>query len=185
VIFTLWLRNRVATNLDRAQIVSKNVQLSGISLKSAKVLSDVDPCGPPEELELNQSYRARFELSDDYPDKLFVYVELRLSAARGDGGVNVVDLEGTYRLVYDLKVAVGYPADSLRHFAELNGAYNVWPYWRELVQTVTGRVGIPSVVIPVFRPPVRQLTDDEEQQLRMQLEGNIAESSTLLGAQTD
>ena len=84
---------------------------------------------------------------------------------RFDGSIDdapqSVALAATFRLVYALEGAEGYPHDALGHFAELNGIYNAYPYWRELVQTVTGRVGVDSVLLPVFRPPVRDLSEEE------------------------
>lgn len=159
----------MATNLDRAQVVSKHVQIESVSLTHANVSTAVDPFAIPDELGLEQSYRARYETSSDRADILVVFVELRLSAneSAGDEHTAVLDLEATYRLVYRLKDAAKYPSDALQHFAELNGPYNIWPYWRELVQTVSGRAGVASIVIPVFKPPIRKLTAEEEEQLEL------------------
>lgn len=47
------------------------------------------------------------------------------------------------------------PVDSrdalLSAFAKVNGAYNVWPYLREIVQTTCSRMSVPSPVLPIFR----------------------------------
>jgi hypothetical protein len=160
----------VATNLDRAQIVAKHVQIQAVSLTHAKVASAVSAFGTPEELEIDQGYRARYELPADDGDTLFVFIDLRLNArepSEESSSTDVIELEATYRLVYRLPEAGKYPSDAVGHFAELNGAYNVWPYWRELVQTVSGRTGVASIVIPVFTPPVRALTQIEEEQLEL------------------
>lgn len=74
----------------------------------------------------------------------------------------MVDLSATFLATYRLEGAGAYPRDALQHFAELNGTYHVWPYWRELVQSLAGRAGLPSVVVPVFKPQVRQIPDQEE-----------------------
>jgi hypothetical protein len=41
-------------------------------------------------------------------------------------------------------------------FAKINGVYNAWPYLRNTIHDVTGRLGIPPVVLPVYRVPRRQ-----------------------------
>lgn len=36
-------------------------------------------------------------------------------------------------------------------FANVNGLYNIWPYYRELVQSFSSRMGMPPVILPVYR----------------------------------
>ncbi len=163
-------------NIERAALVSRHVQLLSISLSRAEVTADVDPLDVPEQLELSQGFRADYEFRPLRDDILYVSVDFVFTAVSGssDGEESpAVDLKATYLLVYKLKAAGAYPADALSHFAQLNGTYNAWPYWRELVQTVSGRAGIGSVVVPVFRPPVRELTPEEEEQLSLGIEQPI------------
>ncbi|RCN59121.1 preprotein translocase subunit SecB [Acidiferrobacter thiooxydans] len=35
-------------------------------------------------------------------------------------------------------------------FAEHNAAFHVWPYWRELIESVCARARLPLVVLPMF-----------------------------------
>jgi hypothetical protein len=150
------------TNLERAGVIAKQVQLRSIILRNARVESDVDPLDPPDQIQLRQAHRARYELPNQHPDHIYVYVDLHFAAANAEGhepSSERLELEATYLLVYALQTAAQHPEDALQHFAELNGAYNVWPYWRELVQTVAGRVGLAAIVVPVFRPPVRKLEE--------------------------
>ncbi len=41
----------------------------------------------------------------------------------------------------------------LQQFAEVNGIYNTWSYIRELVASSLTRLGLPGVLLPVWRPP--------------------------------
>jgi hypothetical protein len=160
------------TNMERAGLIARQVELHSVSLYRADVASHVDPLAPPEELQLRQGYRARYEMPKRHPEHLFVYVDLNFAASAPTGddtGPDRVVLEATYLLVYMLKADAEKPEDALQHFAELNGTYNVWPYWRELVQTVTGRVGLAAITVPVFRPRARNLEVTAE-------EGETAES---------
>jgi hypothetical protein len=159
--------------MERAAVVSRHVELQAIALKSATVKCNADPTSPPIDLVVDQGHRARSELSNDHPDRLVVYVDLRFGAglpkAQVEPGLEsevegqIASLNATYQLHYDLKDASAYPPDALQYFAELNGVYNAWPYWRELVQTVSGRVGLGSFIMPVFRPEVKviETVDDE------------------------
>lgn len=162
----------MSTNLARAGLIARQVELDSVSLRGAQVVSHVDPLSPPDELRLSQAYRARFELPKAHADSLYVYVDLHFevgdASGEPDGPIQVL-LDATYLLVYRLKGNEERPDDALQHFAELNGTYNVWPYWRELVQTVAGRIGLASIVVPVFRPQARVLGGGQE---------GTAESST-------
>jgi hypothetical protein len=55
----------------------------------------------------------------------------------------------TYALRGDEEVDEG----DLAHFAFANGTHNAWPYWRELVQNFTQRMGIDPVVVGPFKLP--------------------------------
>ena len=34
-------------------------------------------------------------------------------------------------------------------FGKMNGIHNIWPYWREYVQSTVARIGLPPLVIPL------------------------------------
>ena len=56
-----------------------------------------------------------------------------------------------YELKYRVPSGEMFDEDSLRQFARTNALLNVWPYWREFVQTCTLRMGMPGFVLPVLR----------------------------------
>lgn len=169
----------MTTNLDLARPVSANVEIRSINLQEASVKSRIDPrASVPDDIYLRQSFRASHDARKGESD-IAVYVDLLFEAFQGAAPGEELegdeDLEGTeaalisldarYTLVYSLPSGSDFEPDALDAFAELNGTYNVWPYWRELVQTVTGRAGMASVVVPVLRLPVREIdeadADDE------------------------
>ena len=150
----------MTTNWDRARVIVPHVEIVSVNLREAKLYTDFDPDSPPDDLEPTLLYRTEYSFSESGPDRLDVEVELNF-----EGNVSaktVLNLVVIYKVVYRLEGAATYPADTLEHFADLNGVFNVWPYWRELVQTVTGRVGLPSVMVPVFKPPIVKLEEQEE-----------------------
>lgn len=74
----------------------------------------------------------------------------------------VAKLEAEFLLAYRLPNEVKPEPDALDYFAQLNGTYNAWPYWRELVHTVSGRAGLAALVVPVFHPPIRTIEGPDE-----------------------
>lgn len=155
----------MATNLERASLVSRSVQIESVALTQIAMDTDLDPNESPEELRLGQQFRCRYETGESQRDRLFVYVSLLFDASvapQGPAERRVVDLSATFLATYRIEEAASFPEDALQHFADLNGTYNVWPYWRELVHTFTGRAGLSGIVVPVFKPPVRPVPTQEE-----------------------
>ncbi len=59
----------------------------------------------------------------------------------------MAEFELRYALPKELKVT----SEVLQKFANVNAIYNVWPYWREIVQNLTTRMDFPPLTLPVFR----------------------------------
>ncbi|WP_267096226.1 hypothetical protein [Xanthomonas sacchari] len=153
----------MATNLELAGKVAKNVELDAVNLKYARVESKCEPSEVPDEVDIDLQYRTSFRrrLRKDESSvaELAVVVEFKFNVKSKDGEspADVISLEAGYLLVYILKDDSILEDECFKHFSEVNGPYNAWPYWRELVQSVTGRVGLPGFVVPVFRPAVLQV----------------------------
>lgn len=156
----------MTTNIERAGVVSRHVQIESVTLTDMKMKASLHGLDQPPELRLGNWFRCRHELRPSNPDRVFVHVELKFEANPG-GEADVesgalVELTATFLVTYRLEGASAYPHDALQHFADLNGTYNVWPYWREFVHTSTGRAGLPGVIVPVFKPRVQRLPSQEE-----------------------
>lgn len=152
----------MVTNIDRAATVSRHVEIESVTLTQASFESNVNPLAASEELEAEISYKAAYEQK---PGHIFVHVDFRIEAepkAEGPDAPAVAQLQAMFTLVYSVPADIEFAEDALQFFAELNGTYNAWPYWRELVHTVSGRAGVAALVVPVFRPPVREVDDNSE-----------------------
>jgi len=62
-----------------------------------------------------------------------------------------LNIGATFLLLYRINGMEGLDNTAFKSFAELNGTYNAWPYWREFVQSITSRMELPTLTIPVFR----------------------------------
>jgi len=51
---------------------------------------------------------------------------------------------------------------ALAEFGQFNIGYHVWPYWREYVQSVCARMGIPPIPIPMYRIPQPDSASESE-----------------------
>lgn len=74
-----------------------------------------------------------------------------LAVREDDAGSPGLAIRAAFALDYELPPAAGFEESRLRAFAMTNGVYNAWPYWREYVQSTTTRMGLPPIIVPVFR----------------------------------
>ena len=85
--------------------------------------------------------------------RIAVLVRFRFSAIR-EGRENdgpCVDMEATFVVSYGAENLTGLGAENFSSFGALNGVFNAWPYWRELLHNLTLRMGLPAFVLPVLR----------------------------------
>jgi hypothetical protein len=60
-----------------------------------------------------------------------------------------VQFELGYRLPSDFTAS----RSELNAFAMVNGVFNAWPYFREFVQSISQKMDLPVILLPVFRVP--------------------------------
>lgn len=67
--------------------------------------------------------------------------------------VVLFEVEALFSANYSINDSKRPSEKAIRVFAEENGLYHVWPYWREFIQSTCSRVGIPPVPVEM-RPGV-------------------------------
>jgi hypothetical protein len=68
-----------------------------------------------------------------------------------------LSVEVAFELAYRLPPEFKASKEELDDFAAVNGVFNAWPYFREVIQTATGRMNLPPIVIPLYH-----VTKEEE-----------------------
>ncbi len=98
-------------------------------------------------------------------EQLVIVVAFGFEARAEQKASKIVEVKGTVALRYSMASGTveDVPEGLVKGFAETNGVYNAWPYWRELVQTSASRVGIHGIVAPVFRLFGKNNGQNEEQ----------------------
>lgn len=59
------------------------------------------------------------------------------------------------QLFYRVEGLSSFSDEDLAAFADVNGVFNAWPYWREVVDSAFARMELPRLVMPVYRVPAR------------------------------
>lgn len=63
----------------------------------------------------------------------------------------VFEIRCEFELVYSLTAPTALDEACIQAFANVNGVFNSWPYFREFVQSASTRLGLPPLVVPVFQ----------------------------------
>ena len=114
----------------------KQIRLLRSSIESN--LGDVAAASP-----LGSSFDAT-AVVDREGGALTVHASLTVSA--GD----FLRIDAEYILDYSVdKSPLGITEEAATAFGKLTGIYNVWPYWREYIQSTSMRVGLPPVTLPL------------------------------------
>jgi len=84
-----------------------------------------------------------------------VAVDLQAEMARGDNRATregrVGKVSARYEVVYAVPGGADVPVAVLRDFARRNSVFNVWPYWRELLHSLSGKMSLGEVLVPLYR----------------------------------
>lgn len=62
-----------------------------------------------------------------------------------------ISVKAEYELKYRLPQTFKAPRRDLHIFAAVNGVFNAWPYWRELIQSIATRMNLPPLTLPLYR----------------------------------
>lgn len=107
------------------------------------------PEGGASKIRLDLAHTSRCEQRGEC-----LAAEVRFSltgVSTDDASKKIVILNAAFELVYNINREVALTKQQLSAFAQVNVLYNAWPYWRELVQDMAARMGLPRLVVPVFR----------------------------------
>ncbi len=151
-------------SLQRSSEVARLVELREVTLHSVNAELLAPPqVAPSGQVNLNAKIGRKFSFSfDEKLDALLVRMEfvvrgwVTTANAPETEGRETIKLTCAFHLTYQatqpgLLAHLPHREDAFRAFADLNATTNVWPYFREMVQSTTVRMGIPPMILPLFR----------------------------------
>ena len=89
---------------------------------------------------------------DEPNKKLAVKAAFDMSVHSEGDESDSLKLNCVFLLLYDLDSVDGLSEDKVVAFTQWIGMNNAWPYVREFVQNMTMRLGLPPLVIPLYKP---------------------------------
>jgi hypothetical protein len=131
---------------DEARKLIACAQLTSIRFVKFALSLELGENSSSEEVELSTSSKSTGSISATGMTLIF---DLRVRGKSRDR--NVMDISGRVEARYDLPDSEPPTELQIKAFAKTNGMLNVWPYWREYVQSATLRAGLPPLTLPLFR----------------------------------
>ncbi|MBL8878202.1 MAG: hypothetical protein JNG88_03690 [Phycisphaerales bacterium] len=134
---------------DLGLAVSDRIEIKDVSLIEARVLR--------RDFSDNASYRVEIQRKArvlDRDSKSFrVVAELRFLAFQNHENSQTVGVEvsAVFSLRYAISDDPSLTDENFDAFAQSNGVFNAWPYFREFLQSSLVRVGLPPFTLPVLR----------------------------------
>ena len=138
--------------MELAIPVSDRVQIEDVRLVRCECRIEPRALAPPHppRLQAKFSHEASTQVG---PDRIAVVTRFRFSAIREEGEKHepCVGIEASFVVTYAAEGLTGLEPEHFNSFGALNGVFNAWPYWRELLHNLTFRMGLPAFVLPVLR----------------------------------
>lgn len=125
------------------------VQLKDIRLERSICRCDVSADNLPN--EISHTYSASQALDAEGRLNARIAFNLAVSSAAAASSRVPIQIEATFVVLYDLLKEHSFSDAHAAAFADRNAVFNAWPYWREFVQSMTVRMGLPALTLPVFR----------------------------------
>jgi len=130
-------------------MVSDRVELKDVRLISSKCSQTPEATIGKKTYNINYSAKVHKDKKNGY---IIVIPEFHFEAF-GEKKTKepIIVIDASFVLTYKINNFQGLTQKGFEQFANLNGIYNAWPYWREFVQNTIARMGLSPLSIPVFR----------------------------------
>jgi preprotein translocase subunit SecB len=132
--------------LQLAVPVSSKVTIDKIRLVRSIIESHADELRPTP---VRFAFDSHTEHSAERQE-IAVSVQFEVSSETEPGKERLLHVEATLCVTYKMESLAGLQQDNLDAFGKMNGVYNLWPYWREYVQSTTTRLGLPPLTLPAL-----------------------------------
>ncbi|MHB9074229.1 MAG: protein-export chaperone SecB [Desulfobaccales bacterium] len=135
--------------------VARQADLDDIYLLDASIASD-SSTREPRGSKLEYAINTKILKTED--NNFSVLVTFKISAIQKKHSENpILTIEAKFVLVYSCDKANKLLPENIEHFTKINSIKSAWPYWREFVQNMVGRMGFPTLTIPILKFKIKKI----------------------------
>lgn len=142
---------------QRSRHIARFVEILDVTLTdvSARVLAPA-PALPAKNLFFSyESFPKYFFNEETRRLAVSLRFNILISIGEDDADLEIFFMKCGYVIGYEFTAVGGPPKEEhdllFMPFAKINGLYNVWPFFRELVHSTTNRMGIPQMTLPALQ----------------------------------
>ena len=128
-----------------ARAVIPHVELQSVCITRSRFTSEVSRALVAT-MELATSSRTQESVANG---SLTLLLDLALRGFKEE--CLLLDISARIEAVYSVTQESSFSPYQLKCFAKANGMLNVWPYWRDFVQSSVTRADLPPLTLPLFR----------------------------------
>ena len=141
--------------------VSRRIEIKDIRLINCKCEQLPNP--DRNNLRVDISYEVNTKV-DKGKNTILVFPKFTLKALSQEGKEekSLIFIEAMFLAIYAVKNLDGLTDAHFDEFGKMNGVYNTWPYWREFVQNIISRMGLPRLILPAFRLGSSKTPEEEK-----------------------
>ena len=145
--------------VEEMQRLVAAASLVTIVLKSSECQAFVYPTlVDPAKCSVDTNISSRFEKTQDEKG-IFSFLDFTLTSvssesAEGKTPQLLFQVKATFVAVYGLPVTE-FSKEAMESFVNTNAVFHAFPYFREFAQSMTSRLGVPPITLPLYRisPP--------------------------------
>jgi hypothetical protein len=136
---------------DLAKKLMACTQLESVRLSTCKVDISID--GPvPDDAKISLKLSAKSDGQKVSDTELNLHFDFRLIGTGAPSSEDkVIDVSLKLIAIYSIPRDQMIGPGEIKAFAGTNGLLNTWPYFREFIQSITARAGMPPLTVPLFR----------------------------------
>jgi len=148
-------------NIDMEAVsrIARNATLEEIYLVESKIKShpiNRDPKG----IIIEQKCGTELFNIDSDNNIIHILCNFLVVAYSKENRKNVLmSIEASFASSYQIDTLEKFNKNEINMFVRINPLYNTWPYWRELVQNFTMRMGFPALVVPLLIIEPKKIVD--------------------------
>jgi len=132
--------------------LASNVQLDDLKMLGCRAGMQAGKL-EPNQLPSDLKQRINIQAATEENSQIILIITFSLTASENEDDEKALLLfEATFWLKYLLVAPMELNAELVQLFGQRNGMLNIWPYWREFIQTMTARMDLPQLKVPLLSP---------------------------------
>ena len=143
-------------NSQEPDRLTASANLQKIRMLSANIGTEIATANETDGVLIQSDRQVTGEIDRGEPKAFRIRIDLFVNFFREgeeDSSSPVVWIEASYELLYrvELNEGPGISENELNLFGEGTALFNVWPYFREFVQSSLCRMDLPPISLPLLR----------------------------------